>query len=145
MEQPVEVPQACAADGFLMVCRLRTGQSPLDGLKQFRHELLEHQGLLLSKLDAKISKLASLGWGGILRKCGTFSSFFLISNSGPEIIDPLNPGLTLQINQRSSAIAARVPGWWHPMRLRILSWRNSRDPKMRCRVPWCQFLLLPLG
>lgn len=35
----------------------RTGQS-LDGLKQFRHELLEHQALLLNKLDAKISKLA---------------------------------------------------------------------------------------
>lgn len=35
----------------------RTGQSPLNGLKQFRHELLEHQALLLNKLDAKISKL----------------------------------------------------------------------------------------
>eukprot|EP00435_Cladocopium_sp_Y103_P058097 s271_g20.t1 len=36
----------------------RTGQSLLVGLKQFRHELLEHQALLLSKLDAKISNLA---------------------------------------------------------------------------------------
>jgi hypothetical protein len=62
MEQPVEVAEAWERQ--LTICRLRTGQSPLNGLKQFRHELLEHQALLLNKLDAKISKLGSLGWGG---------------------------------------------------------------------------------
>ena len=39
---------------------------PREGLREFRQELLEHQALLLKKLDAKIAKLE---WPGSIGCC----------------------------------------------------------------------------